>query len=138
MRCLLYSTLGSLKIGMDILTEQEKVRLDGLLGHGGLFKTKSICQRFFAAALNTPISVMNSAGEGGAWGIALLAAYMRSGGGVSGEVSLEDFLSQQVFADSPVQKMDPNPDDAEGFREYMARYITGLQIEQAAVKYLEA
>jgi len=134
MRCLLYSAIGSLTIGMDILTGQEKVKLDGLVGHGGLFKTKSICQRFFAAALNTPISVMNSAGEGGAWGIALLAAYMRSGG----EVSLEDFLSQQVFAGSPVQKMDPNPDDAEGFREYMERYITGLQIEQAAVKYLEA
>ena len=76
MRTHLFSSLGALKIGMDILFEQEKVKLDQLLGHGGFFKTKEVGQRMMAAAMNVPVSVMETAGEGGAWGIALLASFM--------------------------------------------------------------
>jgi sugar (pentulose or hexulose) kinase len=133
MRSLLYSTMASLKIGMNILTEREKVRLDCLLGHGGLFKTKNAGQRLMAAALDTPVSVMDSAGEGGAWGIALLAAFVRQGGGLS----LEDFLTQKVFAGSEGQKVDPDPADVQGFTKYMERYAEGLAIERAAVENLK-
>ena len=134
MRCLVFSTFASLKLGMEILTDQEKVKLSGLLGHGGLFKTKGVMQRFMAAALGTPVSVMDSAGEGGAWWMALLASFIRLGGGAS----LEDFLMQKVFADCKVEEIDPNADDAEGFKEYLERYAAGLIIERAAVETLEA
>jgi sugar (pentulose or hexulose) kinase len=147
MRTLLYSTMGTLKLGMDILTEKEKVRLDSLLGHGGLFKTKGVGQRLMAGALNTPVSVMESAGEGGAWGIALLAAFMKQNGNLSSdgssssdgsltsERSLEKYLSEKVFINMSSSKTDPDPADVEGFRKYMARYEAGLEIERAAVKY---
>ena len=132
-RALLYSTMASLKLGMDILTEKEKVKLDSLLGHGGLFKTKGIGQRFMAGALETPVSVMDTAGEGGAWGIALLAAFVREGGGLS----LEDFLAQKVFAGNTGEKVEPDPEDVEGFRMYMKHYAAGLAIERAAVENLQ-
>ena len=134
MRNLVFSIIGTLKLGMDILFEQEGVRLDGLLAHGGFFKTKGVAQRLMAAALETSVSVMDSAGEGGAWGIALLAAFMRYGGGVS----LEEFLSQRVFIEGAGQKVCPDPKDVQGFKEYMKRYAAGLKIERAAVDNLEA
>ena len=134
MRSLLFSALASLNIGMEILTGQEKVRLDGLLGHGGLFKTRGAGQKLLAAALHTPVSVMESAGEGGAWGIALLAAYQRCGGGMP----FDEFLAKKVFAGNTGQKIEPDPKDVKGFREYMKRYIAGLAIERAAVENLEA
>jgi sugar (pentulose or hexulose) kinase len=133
MRSLLFSTMGTLKIGMDILTKDENVRLDNLLGHGGLFKTKGVGQRLMAGALNTPVSVMKSAGEGGAWGIALLAAYMLQG--ENGE-SLEQFLSGKVFAGMTSDKVEPDPKDVQGFKKFMDRFESGLKIEIAAVENL--
>ena len=129
MRAHLFSTLGTLKLGIAILA-REQVRIDSLLGHGGLFKTKGVGQRFMAAAFNAPVSVMEeSAGEGGAWGIALLAAFTRQGGG-----SLEKFLSEKVFAGAAGVKIEPDPKDLESFRQFMERYPDLLKIEQAAVE----
>jgi sugar (pentulose or hexulose) kinase len=129
MRTMLFSTVATLKLGMDILTGQEGVRLDNLLGHGGLFKTKGVGQRLMAAALETPVSVMDSAGEGGAWGIALLAAYMLRR--EKGE-SLESYLAKKVFADKAGTRIDPDPADVQGFKQFMRRYTGGLAIERAA------
>jgi sugar (pentulose or hexulose) kinase len=132
MRNLLFSTMGTLKLGMDILTEQEKVRVDRLLGHGGLFKTKGVGQRLMAAALQVPVGVMESAGEGGAWGIALLAAYL----GQQGK-TLETFLEEQVFAGKGGIQVEPELTDIQGFEAYMGRYKPGLAIERASVAYLK-
>jgi sugar (pentulose or hexulose) kinase len=133
MRTVLYSSMATLKIGMDILTKKERVRLDRLLGHGGLFKTAGVGQGFMAAALEVPVGVMASAGEGGAWGIALLAAYMIEGGGLT----LEDFLAQKVFAARPGTWVSPRDKDARGFAAFMKRYTGGLAIEKAAADYLD-
>jgi len=133
MRTLLFSAMGTLRLGMDILTEKENAALDSLLGHGGLFKTKNVGQRLMAGALNTPVSVMESAGEGGAWGIALLAAFMRQG--QEGE-SLEQFLAEKVFSGKTGITMEPNPKDVRGFEQFMKRYAAGLAIERAAVENL--
>ena len=132
MRTLLFSSMGTLKLGMDILTEKEKVRLDSLLGHGGLFKTGGVGQSLMAGALNTPVSVMESAGEGGAWGIALLAAFMLQGSG-----SLEEFLEKKVFVNMTSDKKDPDPKDVESFKVFFKHYAEGLEIERAAVKYFQ-
>jgi sugar (pentulose or hexulose) kinase len=132
MRTLLFSSMATLKYGIDMLTEKEKVRIDSLLGHGGLFKTKGVGQRFLAAAFNAPVSVMDSAGEGGAWGIALLAAFM-----LAGEVSLEKFLAEKVFAGKTGALIEPDPKDVESFRIFMERYTAGLKIERAAVENLK-
>ena len=134
MRTLLFSAMGTLKLGMDILTEKENVRLDSLLGHGGLFKTKEVGQKLMAAALNTPVSVMESAGEGGAWGIALLAAYMLRR---EKSETLEAYLAKKVFAGMQGAKAEPDPKDVEGFKKYMKRYAAGLDIERAAVTHLK-
>jgi sugar (pentulose or hexulose) kinase len=132
MRTTLYSTMATLKIGMDILTQKERVRLDRLLGHGGLFKTEGVGQAFMAAALGVPVGVMASAGEGGAWGIALLAAYLLEGGGTT----LEDFLAQKVFTSSPGTWVSPKDKDMQGFGIFMKRYTEGLAIEKAATDHL--
>ncbi|MDR0378055.1 MAG: FGGY-family carbohydrate kinase [Spirochaetaceae bacterium] len=133
MRTLLYSTMAALKTGMNILLKQERVRLDRLLGHGGLFKTEGVGQRFMAAALGVPVGVMASAGEGGAWGIALLAAYMLE----KGDLTLEAFLSQKVFTANSGTWLAPDEKDARGFETFMKRYMEGLAIEQAAVDHLK-
>jgi sugar (pentulose or hexulose) kinase len=134
MRTMLFSAFGTLKYGMDILTVKENVRIDSLLGHGGLFKTKNVGQRLMAAALNTPVSVMEkSAAEGGAWGIALLAAFMLRQKGEN----LEKFLAEKVFANLTCTKIEPNPDDIESFRIFMERYTAGLKIEYAAIENLK-
>jgi sugar (pentulose or hexulose) kinase len=130
MRTLLFSAMGTLKLGMDILTENERVKIDSLLGHGGLFKTKGVCQRLMAAALNTPVAVMESAGEGGAWGIALLAAFMLQK--EKGE-TLETYLEKKVFADHTGTRIEPDAKDVEGFTAFMKRYAAGLAIEKSAV-----
>ncbi len=130
MRAQLFATMATLKIGMDILTEQEQVSLTKLLGHGGLFKTKGVGQRLMAAALNVPIAVMASAAEGGAWGIALLAAYMTQ---KDATITLENFLSTRVFSKNECVSVSPDEQDVEGFNAYMERYKTGLAIERAAV-----
>lgn len=134
MRTHLYSALASLKIGMDILTEQEHVHLDKLMGHGGLFKTKGVGQSIMAAAMNTPVTVMETAGEGGAWGIALLASYMKN---KETEETLADFLNDRVFAGQQGMTMEPDAADEEGFREFMKDYIPVLAAEKAAVENMK-
>jgi sugar (pentulose or hexulose) kinase len=130
MRVHLFSSLGALKIGMDILFEQEKVKLDQLLGHGGFFKTKEVGQKIMAAAMNVPVSVMETAGEGGAWGIALLASYMLH---KTGDQPLEAYLSDKVFAGENGTTIAPDQGDVDGFSAFMKRYKKGLVIERAAV-----
>ena len=133
-RSLLFSTLATLKIGMDILTEEENVQLGQLLGHGGLFKIKDTAQRFMASALGVPVATMESAGVGGAWGIALLAAFRAQK--EAGE-TLEDYLEKRVFRGNAGTVMLPDARDSEGFREYMKRYTEGIAIERAAVGHLK-
>ena len=132
MRTHLYASLGTLKIGMDIL-EDEDVALDKLLGHGGFFKTPEVGQRMMAAALQVPVAVMETAGEGGAWGIALLAAYMLN---KSEDESLADFLDEKVFANENSVTIAPDAQDVEGFTQFMERYTAGLAIQRAAVESL--
>lgn len=133
MRSHLYSSLATLKIGMDILFKQEHVELDELMGHGGLFKTKGVGQSIMAAAANVPVTCMETAGEGGAWGIALLAAYMKNK--EEGE-SLDSYLNDKVFAGQEGTKMAPDAADVAGFDEFIKRYVAGLPIEKAAVETL--
>ena len=133
MRVHLYTSLGALKTGMDILLKKEHVKVDTLLGHGGLFKTKGVGQRILAGAMNAPVSVMETAGEGGAWGIALLAAYMRNK--KEGQ-SLDRYLADQVFGGDQGIRLEPVKEDVEGFEAFMERYAQGLAIERAAVDHM--
>ncbi len=133
MRVNLYTALGAIKVGMDLLLKEEDVAIDSILGHGGLFKTKGVGQRILAAAINAPVSVMETAGEGGPWGVALLAAYMKNK--ADGE-SLEDYLAKKVFAGNAGSRMEPNPKDVEGYEVFTQRYKKGIEIEKAALEYL--
>ena len=133
MRAHLFSALGTLKIGLNILFEQEQVRIDQILGHGGFFKTKDVGQKIMAAAMNVPVTVMETAGEGGAWGIALLAAYMLHR---QENQSLEAYLSDNVFTRENGTTIIPDPEDIAGFAAFMERYKKGLVIERAAVDAL--
>jgi sugar (pentulose or hexulose) kinase len=130
MRVHLFSALGALKIGLDILFVQEQVKIDQILGHGGFFKTKEVGQKIMAAAMNVPVSVMETAGEGGAWGIALLASYMLH---KAKNEPLEAYLSNKVFAGENSATIAPDPRDGDGFATFMERYKKGLVIERAAV-----
>ncbi len=134
MRVNLFTSLGALKTGMDILLKEEGVRLDKILGHGGLFKTKGVGQNLLAGAIDTPVSVMETAGEGGAWGIAVLASYLVNK--EAGE-SLEDYLNHKVFAGQEGEEVQPDTRDVQGFNEFMVRYKAGLTIERAAVENLK-
>ena len=131
-RAQLYATMATLKIGMDILAE-EGVAIDSLTGHGGLFKTPVVGQSYMAAACNAPVTCMETAGEGGPYGMALLAAYMlqRSEG-----ESLEDYLASRVFAGVSGSTAEPETDTAAGFDSYIKWYKALLEVEQAAVKML--
>lgn len=133
MRANLYASVAVLKIGNDILFNDEKVEVDRITGHGGLFKTPVVGQRILAAALNSPISVMETAGEGGAWGIALLAAYCVSN---PKGLSLAGWLDEYVFLGETGSEIAPDPADVEGFNEYIKRYEKGLAVERAAVASL--
>ncbi len=133
MRVNLYTALGALKVGLDILLKEEGVKVDQILGHGGLFKTKGVGQSIMAAAMNAPVSVMETAGEGGAWGIALLAAYMKRK--EEGE-TLDDYLNHKVFAGYEAETIAPDDADVKGFDEFIIRYKAGLPIERAAVECL--
>jgi sugar (pentulose or hexulose) kinase len=133
MRTHLFSSLGALKVGLDILFEKEQVRIDQILGHGGFFKTKEVGQKIMAAAMNVPVSVMETAGEGGAWGIALLASYMLHKGT---DEPLEAYLSDKVFAGETGTTIAPDQKDVDGFTTFMERYKKGLVIERAAVNGL--
>lgn len=134
MRVQLFTALGALKIGLDILLKQEGVQVDQILGHGGLFKTKDVGQKIMAAVMNAPVSVMTTAGEGGAWGIALLASYAKNK--ADGE-TLEDYLNDKVFAGDAGVKLEPDAKDVEGFDRFIERYRGGLDIERAAVDHLK-
>ena len=131
MRANLYASVGVLKIGNDILFNEEKIKVDRITGHGGLFKTKGVGQRILAAALNSPISVMETAGEGGAWGIALLAAYLVNN---TKKLNLADYLDECVFAGNTGVEIAPTPEDVAGFNAYIENYKAGLPIEEAAVR----
>jgi len=130
----LFSALGALKIGLDILFEQEQVKIDQILGHGGFFKTKEVGQKMMAAAMNVPVSVMETAGEGGAWGIALLASYMIH---KTASEPLEAYLSNKVFIGENGTTIAPDQADVDGFTAFMERYKKGLIIERAAVEGLD-
>jgi sugar (pentulose or hexulose) kinase len=134
MRAHLFSALGTLKIGLDILFEQERVKIDKILGHGGFFKTKEVGQRIMAAAMNVPVSVMETAGEGGAWGIALLASYMIH---KAENEPLEVYLSNKVFAGENGTTIVPDRGDVASFTAFMKRYKKGLIIERTAVDALK-
>ncbi len=131
-RSQLYSTMATLKIGMDILA-QEGVAIDSLTGHGGLFKTPVVGQSYMAAACNAPVACMETAGEGGPYGMALLASYWLNKAG--GE-SLEDFLSSRVFAGVSGSTVQPDPACVEGFNAYIQRYKALLEVEKTAVSVL--
>jgi sugar (pentulose or hexulose) kinase len=133
MRTHLFSAFGALKIGMDILTKKEDVSIDGILAHGGLFITPVVGQKIVAAAMNVPVSVMETAGEGGAWGMSILASYMRN---KEQDESLEEFLDNHVFKDVDGKEIYPDGLDVTGFEEFMERYKKGLAIEEAAVANL--
>ena len=131
-RAQLYASVAVLKIGNDVLFREEGVQVDRITAHGGLFKTPEVGQRVLAAALNSPISVMETAGEGGAWGIALLAHYLVDGQGLS----LEDYLDEKVFAGNRGVSLTPTAEDVAGFEKYMVEYKACLPVEEAAVKCL--
>ena len=131
-RAQLYATMATLKIGMDILAE-EGVAIDSLTGHGGLFKTPGVGQRYMAAACNAPVTCMDTAGEGGPYGMALLAAYTLQ---KSAGESLEDFLSSRVFAGASGSTVEPDSAAAAAFGAYIQRYKALLQVERAAVELL--
>jgi sugar (pentulose or hexulose) kinase len=128
----LFASLATLRIGMDVLQKEEGVRLDRMFAHGGLFKTKGVAQGFLAAAIDTPVSVGDIAAEGGAWGIAVLAAFLT---GRESAQSLDDFLNTQVFADSNLETVEPVPTDVAGFDAFIQRYVAALPVERAAVEH---
>lgn len=135
MRVHLFTALGALKTGLDILLKEEGVKVDEMLGHGGLFKTKGVGQKIMAAAVNSPVSVMETAGEGGAWGIAVLASYMKNK--AEGQ-ALDAYLNEKVFAGQNSVTIEPDAADVEGFEAFIKRYAEGLPIEKAAVESLKA
>lgn len=130
MRAHLYASVAVLKIGNDILFNDEHIRVDRITGHGGLFKTKGVGQRILAAAINSPISVMETAGEGGAWGIALLGAYLVNN---DKQLSLAEFLDKQVFAGDAGVEIAPVAEDVAGFNAYIEHYKACLPVEEAAI-----
>lgn len=126
----LYTSLGAVKVGMDIL-KKEGINIDKIQGHGGLFKTKGVGQKYLAAAVNAPVTVMDHANEGGAWGIALLAAYMVR---QNRSFSLSQYLDEVIFSSLEGTTIIPEEKDVQGFERYEKRYIKGLSIEQEAIR----
>ena len=133
MRANIYSAFATLAMGLEIL-RKENVAVNTLLGHGGIFKTPGVAQRYLAAAAGAPVTCMETAGEGGAWGIALLASYMLA---KSENETLTDFLNNKVFSQSESYTLEPTDEDVKGFNEFAVRYKNGLPIEKAAVEYLK-
>ena len=129
MRVQLFTCFGALKTGLKILDE-ESVEVDKILGHGGFFKTPVIGQSVLAAVMNAPVSVMETAGEGGAWGIAVLASYMMN----KGEKSLAQFLEDDVFASQKMVTSIADDKLKQSFNNFMVRYTKGLKVERAAVE----
>lgn len=133
MRTHLYSALATLKIGMDILLQQENVTVDSLMGHGGLFKTPVVGQQILAAAMNAPVTVMDTASEGGAWGIAVLACFMAE---KKADESLADYLNNRIFAGQTGSTIEPKAEDVAGFNAFMENYRATLGAEKAAIQGL--
>lgn len=131
MRVHLYTSLGAVKLGLNILMEHEQVKVERIMGHGGFFKTKGVGQRYLAAAMEAPVTVMDTASEGGAWGIALLAAFLQTR---DEDESLETYLDEKIFANLSGETIEPTEEDIEGFRKFMERYVAGLAVEKAAVE----
>lgn len=134
MRVHLYTSLGAVKLGLDILMDEEQVKVERIMGHGGFFKTKGVGQRFLAAAAGAPVTVMGTASEGGAWGIALLAAYLADK--MPGE-RLEDYLETRIFGELSGETVTPDERDIAGFHAFMERYKAGLSIEKAAIEAMD-
>lgn len=134
MRVHLYTSLGAVKLGLDILMDEEQVKVDRIMGHGGFFKTKGVGQRYLAAAAGAPVTVMDTASEGGAWGIALLAAYLADK--TVGE-RLEDYLETRIFRELSGETVIPDERDTAGFHTFMERYKAGLSVEKAAIEAMD-
>ena len=133
-RNLLCSSMATLKIGMDILSEKENIKINSMVGHGGFFKAEGVGQKILSAALNVPVTVMKNAGEGGPWGMALLASYMVN---KKGGESLDGYLSRAVFSDSEGSTIMAEAPDIKGFSEYMDRYAAGLDAERTAAEKIK-
>ena len=131
MRAQLFGAFSPVKIGMDVMTKEENVKIDSLVGHGGIFTTPKVAQKILAAAFNTPIQVMATAAEGGAWGMAVLADYLWHTN--EDHSNLADYLSGRVFADAKSVTENPDPADVEGFEDFFGRFQRGLEIERAAI-----
>lgn len=132
MRTHLFASLATLRIGMDVLQKAEGVRLDRMFAHGGLFKSEGVAQSLMAAAIDTPVCVGEAAAEGGAWGIAILAAFLVNS--TEGQ-SLGAFLESQVFVKAEMRTVHPDPADVAGFEAFLKRYLAAMPVEQAAVRY---
>ncbi len=132
MRAQLFGAFSPVKIGMDVMTKGEHVRIDSLVGHGGIFATPKVAQKILAAAFDTPIKVMSTAAEGGAWGMAVLADYLRFA-----NMPLADYLDQRVFADADSVTEEPDRADVAGFEEFFARFRQALPVEQCAVEHID-
>lgn len=133
MRSHLYSALATLKIGLDILAKEEQVSVDVMMGHGGFFKTPVVGQQVMAAAMNAPVTVMDTASEGGAWGMAILAAYMQE---KAADESLSDYLNNKIFAGQTGSTIAPKADDVVGFDAFLEKYKATLPAERAAIEGL--
>ena len=133
MRTHLYASLATLKIGCDILFKEEKVKVDTIFGHGGLFKTKGVGQSILAAAMDAPVAVMKTAGEGGPWGMAFLAAYMVHGRGKS----LEAYLSEDVFDGLSGEVMQPDPEEVKGYDDYIKMYKDAVEAQKILSKAMK-
>ncbi|NLZ46110.1 MAG: ATPase, partial [Clostridiales bacterium] len=134
MRTLLSTSLGALKTGLNILFKEENVGVDKILGHGGFFKTKTVGQKIMSSAINAPVSVMETADQGGAWGISILASYMAN---KNPSQNLEDYLDKEIFSNIKLETISPNSNDVKGFEDFMDRYTKGLAIERAAIDNLK-
>ena len=129
MRAQLFSAFSPVKIGMDVMTKDEGVAVDSLVGHGGIFTTPKVAQKILAAAFDTPIKVMSTAAEGGAWGMAVLADYLWHA-----DQPLDEFLDARVFADAASTTENPDENDVAGFEEFFDRFRKGLPIEHVAIE----
>ena len=134
MRAQLFSAFSPVKIGMDIMAKDEHVAIDTLVGHGGIFTTPVVAQRILAAAFNVPVTVMPTASEGGAWGMAVLAAYLLRCAEAGETQDLADFLDTEVFADARPSTEQPRPEDVEGFEKFFRRFTAALPVEKEAVR----
>lgn len=137
MRAQLYGAFGAMAVGVEVLLEEEKVRLDSMFAHGGIFRTQGVAQQVLADAIHTPVTVGESAGEGGAWGMAVLSAFTAHAAREDAAPSLSEYLDSHVFAERELVTVDPNPAGVEGYKQWLQRYRAGLPVERLAGELLE-